>query len=82
MHRHWARDIQRIEVHVGKDFADGFFTHLYSTKRKKDDDNEDNAFPDIPAHKFNTLLSFDRTDNSLGRLLFSSFQWQATIINR
>ena len=55
---------------------------LWWTYRRKESFQHDSAFPDIHAHKFNTLLPFDRTDDSLGRLLFSSFQWQATIINR
>ena len=55
---------------------------LWWTYRRKESFQHDSAFPDIHAHKFNTLLPFDRTNDSLGCLLFSSFQWQATIINR
>ena len=55
---------------------------LWWTYCRKESFQHDSAFPDIHAHKSNTLLPFDGTNDSLGRLLFSSFQWQATIINR
>ena len=55
---------------------------VWWTYCRKESFQHDSAFPDIHTHKFNTLLPFDRTNDSLGCLLFSSFQWQATIINR